>query len=685
MPRDNPTDILFEPALSRSREYKRAVGYFTSAWISRNAYGLSQLAAGGGKARWITSPHLSESDWNALKSASDTPIGVLERSTLKSVDDLRQSLAEDTLNTIAWMVADGLLDFRIAIATADREYGDFHTKFGVFCDEAGPAVAFIGSMNESERGTINHEVVSVFARNRGEESERVDEFDKMFETLWIGQDPHYTTFTLPEATKMELVRLRTTQRPYPVAEMKGHRELLRPYQVEAVRKWRSNGNHGIFEMATGTGKTISALACIEHVLGDLNAPRVVLVVCPFQHLVDQWAEQVDTIGLPVVRAHESSARWRPEIHRLLSGLELGTQRAGIIVTTYATLTSDKLVQALSRVQDQTMLVADECHYLGSVRALAGMNEHYPFRLGLSATPTRYYDEGGTDAIISYFDGVVYEFGLERAIREEFLVPYAYYPEFVELTDDEATQYLELTAQLSRLISQDNPDKLEIVKRLAIKRARVLNNAESKVGWLREKLKEHPAEDWQFTLVYSGDQIFQSTTELIGSELGIRQHEFTSRQRRAERASILQRFESGDLQVLTAMKCLDEGVDVPPTRTAYFLASSGNPREFIQRRGRILRRSPGKASATIFDAIAVPPESFLASRRDGQMWKSARAALRSQMSRLEEFSTLATNRVEAENAVFAFRVRFDLPLIGEGDAHDTKVQAQTTSSLLENYE
>ncbi len=670
-PRDDPTLALFEPALSLSTEYKRAVGYFTSAWIARNAVGLARLAANGGKARWITSPYLSESDWEALQASSTGEVWQFERLLINEVDALERALSEETLNTVAWMVADGLLEFRIAVASTNSDSRDFHTKLGVFSDGSGPRIAFVGSMNETERGTVNHEVVSVFSSVRGED-ERVQEFDALFEALWANEDPQYKTYTLPEAAKEKLVKLRKQERPYkkPRANS-GYRGKLRAYQEEAVSHWRRNGNRGVLEMATGTGKTITALACVEHALEESEHPTIVLVACPFQHLVDQWAEQLNALGLPVICAHESSAKWRPEVHRLRGRIELGTVKCGIIVTTYATLTSDNLVSALDGIQERTMFIADECHYLGSANSMAGMDERYPRRLGLSATPTRHYDEGGTEAILSYFGGIVFGFGLERAIQEGFLVPYEYHPEFVELSEEEAGEYLDLSERLARLFQHDDKDKLEIAKRLAIKRARVLNNAVSKIEWLSSHLRRRAREDWEYTLVYAGDKIFQPTTELIGRELDIRQHEFTSRQSRSERGRILERFASGDLQILTAMKCLDEGVDVPPTRTAYFLASSGNPREFVQRRGRILRTSPGKSSATIYDAIAVPPKTFLANKQGSSQWKTARAALKSQLSRLEEFSRLATNRVQAENEIFQFRLQFDLPLIGEGETNDAQ--------------
>lgn len=669
-PEEDPTALLFEPALSRSVIYKRAVGYFTSGWIARNAVGLARLAASGGRAKWVTSPHLTESDWRALRQGIEGIEAVLERATFESIVDLATALTEDTLNTISWLVADGILEFRIAMPRDRFQESDFHSKIGVFCDEQGPGIAFIGSMNETARGFRNHEIISTFARSRGE-LDRVEKLDALFEKIWAGEDEHYATYSLSKAAREEIIKFARGERPYSrptSSKLTSNRALLRPYQLEAVTSWQTNGRKGILEMATGTGKTKTALACIESILADSESSWLVIVACPFQHLVDQWADELELMEIETVRAHGDSSKWRPHASRMINRLLDGGQNAGFLVTTYATLGSDHLQFAVEPIADKVMFIADECHYLGAKQAKSGMNPAYPIRLGLSATPSRHYDEGGTADILNYFEGIVFEYAMEQAIANGYLVPYYYVPEFVELSSDESQQFASLSEQISRLANYRDAKAQERMKRLAIRRARILNNAEAKLDWLQDHMSRNPADSWEYTLVYSGDAIFPKTTELIGRTLGIRQHEFTSRQSRSQRRNILARFEDRDLQVLCAMKCLDEGVDVPPTRTAYFLASSGNPREFVQRRGRILRPSPGKEHAQIYDAVAVPQMNSVF---DADMHKATRAALRTQLRRVQEFSRLANNRIQAEDALFDFRLRYDLPLAGEEEESDVQ--------------
>lgn len=435
--------------------------------------------------------------------------------------------------------------------------------------------------------------------------------------------------------------------------------VLRPYQEAAIAAWRDHGYHGIFAMATGTGKTYTAIVAVERLLAARSDLDLVVIAAPFQHLVDQWADELDSRGVRAFRAFEDTARWLASW-----GLQRRGDRAlGLptyLLTTYVTLSSEPLLQILSAEVERLVLVADECHYLGARRGQLVMSLAVPARLGLSATPSRHFDEAGTEALLGFFGGIVQTFDLVDAIRAGFLTPYDYFPEAVSLTDAEFDEYRELTRRLSIAAARANAAGTRDdprVEALARQRSRLLNNAEAKVDWLRAKLAQRDAKTLRHTLVYVGDLLFDTVLDMIGRELGIAAHAFTSEETRRERVELLRRFEAGELSILVAMKCLDEGVDVPPTRSAYFLASSSNPREFVQRRGRILRRSPGKDCAAVYDAIAVPPRSGVWDMFD----KAERAAIRTQFSRIREFGQQARNTVAAERAVMALRLAADLPI------------------------
>jgi superfamily II DNA or RNA helicase len=401
------------------------------------------------------------------------------------------------------------------------------------------------------------------------------------------------------------------------------------------------------------------MVAIERAIEACGDIDVVVIVAPFQHLADQWNDELLERGVRAHLAYENTADWS-ETWALARHRARALGRAFYVLTTYATIGKPALLDRLAPLAPRTLFVADECHYLGAERTQGVMALPVPYRLGLSATPQRHFDDDGTAALLAYFQGIVFEYGLRVAIDAGHLTPYEYRPEPVELTSTEFEAYRELTERIGRAAAMAHagvPNAEESLKSLARQRARLLNNAEGKLDWLREKLQGRTREELTYTLVYAGDVLFPQVTRLLGIELGIPIHAFTSEQSRKVRADLLRRFAAGDVSVLVAMKCLDEGVDVPPTRTAYFLASTSNPREFVQRRGRILRRSPGKTHAIVHDAIAVPPDgASLAAFDDVE-----RATLRSQFQRIEEFGREALNAVEADRLLLPLRLAADLPM------------------------
>ena len=262
---------------------------------------------------------------------------------------------------------------------------------------------------------------------------------------------------------------------------------------------------------------------------------------------------------------------------------------------------------------------------------------------MSATPIRQYDEYGTEKILTFFNKVVYTFDLKDAIDKGFLVPYDYYPIPIEMTNQEFDEYIELTKKIGKAYAIDDELISDAALMLAIKRARLQNNSISKLKWIKEEITT--AENIEYTIFYVGDKIFDEAKKILGYEKKIPIHEFTHRQDMKERKSLLEQFEEKKIKALVAMKCLDEGVDIPPTRKAYLLASASVQREFVQRRGRLLRTSPGKEKAIIIDLISFPPENFFQIHRDSK-YNAIRAAIKRELVRVQEFASLATNKFQA---------------------------------------
>jgi len=672
------SDIIMDfyiPALMSSISFERGVGYFSSGWFRIASKGMVNFARNSGRARWVTSPIIREEDWHALylgAQARENP-DLLELLSQR-ISDLEKGLERNTLSALAWMIADGIIEIKLAIPINKLEGGNFHAKFGIFTDAEGNQVTFNGSYNDSIQGTRNYESIKIFCSWNAAFKEDIAEDVKRFNMLWNNEDPNVQVYNLPEAAKEKILRFRTESRPYPEPDwikdagsqptsikiqVPSHIK-LRDYQEEAIDAWFKNDNKGIFEMATGTGKTITALAAAARL--TLYQARYVLVIAvPYKHLVDQWTDESLDFGFRPVKVYESSKKWAPELKRVFHGYEQKWLDQVTIVTTMDSLKRDVFRDLIKEFWPETLLIIDEAHHAGAPVMLKALPEETPWRLGLSATPVRHYDDDGTERILSFFDDVVYELGLEQAIGR-FLTPYYYYPYPVEMTEDEFATYCEITEKLQSLYHTDDPDDpiSEYAKRLAIQRARIMNNSESKLTWLDQHIK--PFSKLDYTLFYVGDMLFDPTLEMLAMEKRLRIAEFTQRQNSKQRKQLLEDFSEKKLQALVAMKCLDEGVDVPPTRTAYFLASSGNPREFVQRRGRILRKAEGKTHAEVIDLISVPPWDFIELGDHSPHFSAVRAAFRREYKRMKEFANLAENQYKSLERFF--RIADKLNLIDE---------------------
>lgn len=664
-------DDFYVPALSASIRYDRGVGFFSSGWLQMVAQGLIPFASNGGRARIITSPILSEADWNALQQGMQAQIDpVLRAALMRTLTELEADLMEDTLSALAWMVADEILTFKLALPQNKLAGGDFHDKFGIFQDAEGNQISFNGSPNESIRGMYNYESNKIFKSWEPAFAPLVEADVKRFDRLWNNNDLNVRVYELPEAARAQILRLRKRKRPYPVPAWI-HKRLhestdsyqpshplipshitLRDYQEEAIAAWFDHRCRGLLEMATGTGKTITALAASAR-LYERKQLLAVIIAVPYQHLVDQWKEEAEAFGYKPILAYQSKSRWLNALNHEIIELN-GRYRPFIsVITTHTTFIAPDFQAALARLQAPSLLIVDEAHHLGAERSRQNYPHQINYRLALSATPDRWFDDVGTAALREYFGETVFAFPLELAIGVS-LTPYYYYPHLVLLTDDEMAEYEALSAKVARLMNPKDSEKQEALKMLLIKRARLLNTATNKLPVLADLLDQGSA--ISHTLFYCAPGQINDVMRLVGWEKGILINQFTAEESTNERQQLLDDFANGTLQALAAMKCLDEGVDVPSTRTAYFLASSSNPREFIQRRGRILRKAPGKEYSVIHDLIAVPPATF---NRESPNFQAERSVVRRELQRFKEFANPALNKHQALDVIWELAQRYGL--------------------------
>ncbi len=667
------TSEFFMPLLSISRFYDRGVGFFSSSWLRINCTGMVAFANNSGRARWVSSPILDEDDWDALLTGSQARRdSVLRAVIISNVTNLAEALEKDTLSALAWMVADEIITFKLALPYEKLDQGDFHDKFGIFTDAYGNKISFNGSYNDSVQGTRNYESIKIFGSWEPAFASLVEADAQRFERLWHNQDPNVRVFDLPEAAKAQILRLRSKGRPYPEPEwvkLRRVREVatyrlpqstiprsisLRDYQEEAIKAWFNHECCGLLEMATGTGKTITALAASVR-LYEKEEQLAVIITVPYQHLVDQWNEEAKAFGYRPILAYKSKASWLNDLNQQIMEYNAGYRSFISVVTTHTTFISLAFQEGIARLKNSSLLIADEAHHLGAERSRWSYPDNISFRLALSATPDRWFDDSGTIALREYFGETVFTFPLEKAI-DISLTPYYYYPHLVPLTDEELEQYQELSTKIARLANSKDEKAQQALEMLLIRRARLMNNAENKLVALAALVDEQDQID--HTLFYCAPEQINEVVHLLGWEKGLLVHRFTAEEKAKERQTLLADFADGKVQALVAMKCLDEGVDVPSTRTAYILASSSNPREFIQRRGRILRKAPGKEFSVIHDLIAVPP-TMAAAERNSPTFESERSIMRRELQRFKEFANLALNKYQALDVIWDMAKRYGL--------------------------
>ncbi len=679
---------FYIPCLEQATGYSRAVGYFSSSSMACVAQGLTAFIRSGGRMRLITSPQLSEEDVQAIEQGLQQREQVVAAALRRELEAELPQVIQDRLAALAWLLGQGLLEIKLAVPRTLRRRGIYHEKLGVFTDADGHVVAFTGSANESASALIdNFECLDVFTSWDEGVRRRALQKAQNFEALWNNQTKNVEVMAFPDAVARSLLQFCPPQAPTQeprVSAMDEHYNpdsltpeiskqgvpitpfwlTLRPYQQQAIENWFKNKGRGTLKMATGSGKTITALAVAAELYQKIEL-KALIVVCPYRHLVQQWDRECRKFGLKPILAYESVKKWQDDLSHQLVNLNLGLQPFLTVITTNATLMSQGLQTQLGSFPKKTLLIGDEAHNLGAARLMFSLPEKIRLRLGLSATPERYFDDQGTQALFDYFGPVLEpEFTLKDAIAVGALVHYRYYPILVELTEDESLRYAELSAKIGKALAiGGDGDDNEALGPLLAQRARLVGAAENKLMALKDLMSKRI--DTSHTLFYCGDgsvedsvtqeskRQLEAVTKLLGYELGYRVNTYTAETSLDEREDLRQQFESGDLQGLVAIRCLDEGVDIPAIQTAVILASSSNPRQFVQRRGRILRCYPNKRQAELFDMIVIPPDL------DKDSLVVERSLLRKELKRFVEFASLSDNEVYARTTLLPIQRKYDL--------------------------
>jgi superfamily II DNA or RNA helicase len=700
--KDLPFDF-FELVLSNSIKFDMGLGYFSSASFNILSVGIAHFISNGGNMRLYINQYLTEDDYKLLqtKEIVDFENQILQsffalKKTLSHRD-------EHFFKCISYLVQTNRIEIKIVIpkdgGLAHEKFGIFtdENKDKVaFTGSLNLTAAALVRNIETIECTCSWK--------SDDSRERIELSEQDFIEIWNGKNNNVYVFpamkfcqeivkAYPNVDAHDLLiqekeiikkltnktTIETKILPSSLIIKEPHfpdkyPDGARPYQIQAYNAWLKNGRQGIFAMATGTGKTITSLNCA---LEDYKSDGVyqLLILVPTIALVEQWIEEIALFDFKnVITVFSENPQWRQQIAKLEDKISRGKKVSFIIVSTYQSFTNNDFQQILPQLPDSMLLIADEAHNIGSESVKTIFRTlHIKKRIALSATPSRIYDEEGTAELESFFNDkppYVYNFPMSQAIEEGRLMEYCYYPKMVYLKKGEMKKYADISLQLLRLFDKSTGTYKDENKanKLKMDRKRILHKADDKMRIFKDIIKDIGSDKLKYCFVYvpEGNKVFDSDEALLysNSDFDIVQESYeeslikkmldltkevfpdttcntyTGKNNKTERKTILQGFENGQINVLFAMKCLDEGVDVPRAEYGIFASSTGNPRQFIQRRGRLLRKHKEKTFAHIYDMVVVP--DFRSPYYSKEFWQMERSLVKGELTRVAYFANLATN-------------------------------------------
>lgn len=697
---DNVLEDFYIPVLKEAVSYDRAVGFFSAAAFASAAQGLAAFCQNGGYMRLIIGAMPAPEDQRAIEEGYGLR-DYISRITdqISEVFKIEDPIFENRLRALSWMIATNRLDIKLAI----RIRGMFHEKVGILRDSSGNILVFEGSNNETAYALLpgfNYETMHVFPGWNEALREHYEPHVIEFERIWTGKSSKIRIAEFPDALKEKMHamaqdgppideklllasaipqhRMQAVQtaiappptRPSIPNLLRGRPFKIQEHQLAALYAWKNSNLRGILALATGAGKTITSIYGYVKIFEEFERRGGQLALCisvPYINLAEQWAEVLAEFSIDPQLCFGGVQRWNDEFSERVTAFVSGQISSLCAVVVNRTLCGDVFQATIRRIpEDKLFFIGDECHH----QASAGISAALPparYRLGLSATPDQFSSEANA-RLQAYYGEVSYRYDLRAALRDHILTPYEYHVEVVDLTEEEAIEYFKICEKISACFSKTTAVDVDLpvdprITSLLARRSRLLGAARNKLTRLSQLLQGRRPEP--FTLFYCGDgsvddeddsegvRQIEAVSQLL-SEHEWRTSRYTSRETPAVRRKILDEFRVGILDGLVAIRCLDEGVDIPACRTAYVLASSRSPRQFIQRRGRILRRSPGKEASIIFDFFVRLPED------NGRDWGGIEKKLfLAELARCAEFANLARNPLDAFRVLEPLLVRYHL--------------------------
>ncbi len=697
---DNEPLQFYLDSLNNSKSFDLLLGYFSSAAISVLSLGFATFLSSGGTMRLIVNNILSEEDKEAIKKGTEGHINnsLIDLSDIRKLKSSLDEYGVHFFECLSWLISNNKIQIKIIKPKLGR--GIAHYKSGIFSD-GQDSIGFSGSCNFTAFGLLeNLESIDCFLSwENGRSNKMINSLRTRIDAIFLGESTQVEYLDIDSVItavrqefgnkdlneliihEKELIEkkanlltnknaktiidkaiqkidsiAREPRFPYP--------EGARQYQIDAYTNWLNNGKQGIFAMATGTGKTITSLNCLLNEYKISKSYKAIILV-PTTALLDQWKKECAKFNFRNVITVSSRENWNDNLAFFNTANKL-FESSFIVIVTYASLTRSKFQSHFNLLPDDTLLIADEAHNMGSpniAKLLGGI--HLNKRIGLSATINRKYDDEGNAAIENFFHDsppYIYSYTMRQALDIGWLCKYRYYPHIVYLDDNELEEYVKISKQLLMHLNpttktyNSNP----LVEMLLLARKRIIHKARNKKGVFKSILTSEfkQKKNLKYTLVYvpegtdpdysavddyiedaDDNSLINEYTRLVNeTDDSVMVKQYTSKSK--DRNEVIKDFEAGKVHVLTSMKCLDEGVDVPRSELAIFCASTGNPRQFIQRRGRVLRLHKDKTNAVIHDLVVVPrinPEA--------ENFAMEKNLIKKELERVVDFSELSMNKMD----------------------------------------
>lgn len=650
---NNIADSFLNPLLKCTKEYKRSVGFFSSGVLDTIMDGIVALVRNDGRIKLIASPKLSEDDVGAISLGYEQRKRIVETTFSRDFEEEINKLSDVHLQMLCDLIRKGILDIKIAITDG---FGIYHDKLGILKDIEGNTIAFYGSSNSSYSGyRSNYEKIRVSKGWVSGFEEIVLDEDEEFERLWNNTNEYVEVYEFNKTAERNLIEV-IEQRKNNSNSKTGIK--LRDYQEEAIESWVENDYHGFYVMATGTGKTWTAIYSAKNLVE--KQPCLITICAPYKHLVKQWAEDVKSAfpKAKIILVSSENSGWDKQITDEIIRGKYDEENQIIIISTIASFKMNRFEESISKYTGNKLLIVDEAHRF-TIRP-----NNYDYMLGLSATPFSGTSAEKGNELMKYFGGQVFSLPIEEALDRGFLVPYYYYPIYVYATEEEEEKFNRLSRMILSCFRNGkciDPDRLVMVLR---NRLRIISMSEEKLSKLDDIIDY--VEEKDHVVVYCGDgKLFDDNS---GEELrhiqsvkralsahDYKASQFTAKENMKERMELVDSFNKGEISALAAIRCLDEGINIPSIKSALILSSNDDYREFVQRRGRILRTYDGKESAKIYDVIVLPKD-------DMEQW--AKIELR----RFHEYAKLSINWNELEDELSDLLIQYGLT-IEDVDVYD----------------